>query len=198
MNLEKTIKSTLDTLKNEDNPSEAFGKLIQEGKKELDSDIWDALPKVDIDKDISEAKNWLLSELSNYPGTKGLYFGLDTLNMDEGRGHNVEIGFSKSCNPAVLNDEWTYECDKYGESHLIKGLFDMWKVFYNKEKWSAKEVNFVEYVVFLGYSGIVLKQALTQIDSLGDYLSMWGFHDGDMGYLIQSVGGNKKVLAEMI
>ncbi len=117
--------------------------------------------------------------------------------MDEGSGTNVEIGLSESCDPGEFSDEWAYNCKNFGESHLIKGLFDVSYTFIDQEKWEKDERKVAEYVVFLGYSGVVLREALLNATIKNDFLSIWGFHDGDMFFLLQKNGEIRTVVTNV-
>lgn len=149
---------------------------------------------MNIQRDIEAASNWLNASIIELPNTQGIYLGLDTLNMEQGFGSNIEIGLSSSCNPNEITDDWAYDCENYGNSHLIKGLYEVSDSFNNEGKWTAGERSFAEYLVFLGYSGVILRSALLQLETKNDFLSVWGFHDGDMFFLVQQIGGLKSIV----
>ena len=191
------IDETMQILRTESDSKIAFHKILEEANKNLPSEIWKEYEKLNIERDIEDAVLWLKKTLTQFPDSKGIYLGLDTLNMDEGNGTNVEIGLSKSCNPNEFSDDWTYDCENYGESHLIKGLYEVADTFMNSEKWTSDETSFAEYVVFLGYSGVVLKGALSKLETNNDFLSIWGFHDGDMFFLMQKANGIESIVTEI-
>lgn len=191
------IDETRREIRIEENPTKAILKVVDYGRQKLPSKIWNEFENMNIEKDIQEAQTWLNQNLKKYSDFSGIYLGLDTLNMEEGQGTNLEIGLSKSCDPKIFSDEWAYECENYGESHLIKGLYEVSDSFNNQEKWTSEERNFTEYLIFLGYSGIVLKEALTNLKIENDYLSLWGFHDGDMFFLTQKIGNINSVVTEI-
>jgi hypothetical protein len=184
-------------LRTESESKIAFQRIIGYANKNLPSQIWKEYEELNIERDIEEATIWLQNSLTEFPDAKGIYLGLDTLNMDEGNGTNVEIGLSKSCNPSEFSDDWTYDCEDYGESHLIKGLSEVADTFTNSEKWTNDETRFAEYIVFLAYSGIVLKGALDKLETKNDFLAIWGFHDGDMFFLMQKANGIKSIVTEI-
>ncbi len=189
------LQKTMEVLKSEPDPEAAFQKILSFGNKSLPSSIWIHYEKMNLSTDIQEAQAWIQQSLDRHPQTSGIYLGLDTLNMNEGTGTNIEIGLSISCNPNELVDDWAYVCEHYGESHLIKGLFEVSHTFSNEQKWNREERSFAEYLIFLAYSGVVLREALFSIESDINFLSMWGFHDGDMFYLVQKMNEIKEVVA---
>ena len=179
------------------NPTKSFIKIVDYGRQKLQSKIWSEFENMNIERDIKAAEIWLNQTFKKFPGFSGIYLGLDTLNMENGKGTNVEIGLSKSCNPSIFSDEWAYECENYGESHLIKGLYEVSDCFNNENQWTTDEQNFTEYLIFLGYSGLVLKEALTNLKIENDFLSLWGFHDGDMFFLTQKIGNKNSIVTEI-
>ena len=191
------IDKTLQILRKEPNSQDAFRKIISLGKDTLPSSIWDEFNNMDIARDVNDAKNWLLNQLVIFPNYNGIYLGLDTLNMEEGEGTNLELGLSNSCNPKIFDAEWSYECQFYGDSHLIKSLSDVSDSFANDSKWTSEEQSFTEYLIFLGYSGVILKEALLSLNLPNDYLSIWGFHDGDMFFLIQRYESQNHIVTEI-
>ncbi len=191
------IDVTMQILRTESDPKIAFKKILIQANKNLPSEIWKEYGNLSIERDIEEATNWLQKSLTEFPDSKGIYLGLDTLNMDEGNGTNIEIGLSNSCNPNTFSDDWAYNCHHYGDSHLIRGLSEVADTFTNSEKWTSEETSFAEYIVFLAYSGIILKSALYKLETNNDFLSIWGFHDGDMFFLMQKANGIKSIVTEV-
>ncbi len=190
------VDETLEILKAQANPKKAFIEIIAECNIKLPSKIWNEYSSLNISVDINEAIDWLQSCINKYPKTTGVYLGLDTLNMDNGKGQNVEIGLSTSCNPKEFSDEWAYDCEVYGDSHLIKGLSDVSDSFENEDKWTSDELRFAEYMIFLAYSGIVFREALKELKLDNDLLSIWGFHDGDMFLLSQCLSGKFTLITD--
>lgn len=191
------IDETRKELRVENNPEKAILSIIGFGRQKLNSKIWDEFENMNIERDIQEAQTWLKNNLNKFPDFKGIYLGLDTLNMAEGSGTNLEIGLSNSCNPTIFDDEWSFDCEYYSESHLIKGLFEVSECFNNEEKWTSEERNFAEYLIFLGYSGVILREALKSLEIKNDYISLWGFHDGDMFFLTQKIGDIHSIVTEI-
>jgi len=190
------IDETLHILRVETDPKIVFEKIIDCCNNNLPSEIWKEYESLNLKRDIQDATIWIQNTLTKHPDTTGYYLGLDTLNMDNGKGTNLEIGLSNSCNPLDISDAWAYQCENYGKPHLIKGLSEVSDTFTNTKKWSDEEISFTEYIVFLGYSGVVLKEALNKLKTENDFLSIWGFHDGDMFFLTQKINGVRSIVTE--
>jgi hypothetical protein len=185
----------IDTILNEvqmtSPPQKGFQNILDFAQKEFASAIWDTFRNMNFERDIQEAITWLKTSFQLSDKFTGIYLGLDTLNMNEGTGYNIEIGLSSICNPAILEDSWLYECEVYGENHLIRSLYEVEDSFSNEEKWNNKERSKAEYTIFLAYSGLVLREALQNTEIKQDFLAMWGFHDGDIFYLMQQKNRQK-------
>lgn len=166
------------------NPWSAFDKLRQVAKTNIPTVAWDDIQSPDIVTDIEGVRLWLDSEIDNYQPT-GVYLGLDTLNENCGLGKNVEIGMTTAANPFPLAMEWAYRCERYGEHHLINGLYEIHQA-YNAFGLTECEALLADYVYFLGYSGIVLASAIERRTTSQNCMFVWGFHDGDLGFLVRS------------
>jgi hypothetical protein len=191
------IDDIINAIQNIPDAKAALESIIHSANKKLPSKIWANFNSLTIQTDTAGAEKWIQSNINQYPGTKGIYLGLDTLNMDNGKGTNIEIGLSAECDPRIFSTDWSYECDYYGKGHLINGLFLMSDSFSQSEKWSYEERSTAKYVIFLGYSGIILREALQKIDIENDFLSVWGFHDGDMFFLINKRGNTRTCIANI-
>ena len=95
---------------------------------------------------------------------------------------NVEIGGTSHCDPSKLTMDWAFDCEWHGQTHLIEGLRAL-KHVYDDEQWPSDVREFADYMVVLGYSGLVLGAAIARLEVPHDYLAIWGFHDGDLFYL---------------
>lgn len=173
-------------------PALAFKNILAAAKKNCPRLAWGQFSDKYLKKDITAATNWIQQTLDKKPKAKGIYLGLDTLNMNKGKGSNVEIGLNTKCDPAILSDEWIFDCDHYGESHLIKGLYLFFKNFIGPDK---DNKDLAEYTIFLAYSGLVLREALLQVETKRDLIACWGFHDGDIFLLMNRIGQKNTVLA---
>jgi hypothetical protein len=183
------VPAILKLVRDGGDPPRSLDQLLDRCDKAKPSSAWKKMRGVDVGRDVDEAKNWLKAELTRRASTTGVYLGLDTLNMDDGAGHNVEIGGSSKADPEALDTEWAFENSWYGERHLIRGLHEMHGVY----SASRDLFSFADYALFLGYSGIVLAAAAEQLErkirsgGMGR-LYIWGFHDGDLFPLCSSVG----------
>lgn len=191
------ITEIMDSIKLETEPIKALNDVIKLGSEKLPSLIWAEYKNLNIKDDVTEATNWIQKSIDKFPKSKGIYLGLDTLNMNEGEGTNIEIGFSEQCNPKEFDSEWIYDCENYGDGHLIKGLYNVSDSFNNEGKYSENERRFAEYMIFLGYSGIVLREALLKVEIGKNFLSIWGFSDGDMFFLVQKKGKKRIVVTDI-
>jgi hypothetical protein len=70
--------------------------------------------------------------------------------------------------------------------------------FVNEEKWTSYERSFAEYLIFSGYSGIVFREVLLMVEIKNDFLSIWGFHDGDSFFLVAQLLGKRKIMLEAV
>jgi len=162
-------------------PQASFEALRNFGESQIASPIWKSIKSPDVEKDIEAARLWLHKTTSTYRPT-GVYLGLDTLNERNGKGTNIEIGMTTSANPAVLSMDWAYHCEEYGKKHLIRGVYEVHKAYKNRNLDDAVHT-LADYLFFFGYSGIVLASALERMTDRWDSLYVWGFHDGDIGFL---------------
>jgi hypothetical protein len=179
------IDVILNAIRKMETPDKAFYKVLSVAEEMCPSKVWGRLGW-DSGRDTANALGWLEAEFRKARTFTGVYLGLDTLNMGEGDGMNVDIGFSTKCDVSNLNDEdWTYSLERHGKEHLIQSLYEMKAVYENERKYGPEARDLADYVVFLAYSGIVLGNALSKLKHENPYLVKWGFHDGDMFWLAQ-------------
>jgi len=177
------------------NPELAFKNILRASKKNCPTLDWDQFSANYMDIDISAASKWIIKSLKNAPEVSGIYLGLDTLNMEDGKGSNVEIGMNSSCDPTKISIDWAFDCDTYGDRHLIKGLYSFFANFTGSDD---ENKYLAEYIIFLAYSGLVLREALLKANNQRDFISCWGFHDGDLFLLMNSIGGKVAFLANSV
>jgi hypothetical protein len=159
----------------------AFDALRSIGEARIQSPVWRTIETPDIESDIEDAGRWLRETITLYRPT-GVYLGLDTLNEDDGAGKNVEIGMTTEADPATLAMEWAWSCEQYGDDHLIRGLYEVHKTYQDAGlEYPASLL--ADYLFFFGYGGIVLASALERVPVRWNSLFVWGFHDGDIGFL---------------
>lgn len=171
-------------------PELAFQNILAASKRKMASVDWAQFTTKHLKKDITAARKWIEQSFNGRTDIKGIYLGLDTLNMDEGEGTNVEIGLNLTCDPTEMTMEWSFDCDYYGDSHLIEGLY----AFEPLIKSTGKYEDTVEYIIFLAYSGLVLREALLKVKFKSNFISCWGFHDGDMYLLLNKIGTTRSML----
>lgn len=178
--MEKAIDRVLEIVRTQKtaNPAQAWAEVISLCQSSKPSDLWQALPVPDMERDIVAATQWLSSQVAAQPDTVGLYLGLDTLNMDDGNGMNLEFGGTSVCDVSQNQIDWVYEELTYGDTYLIRGLCDLHQV-YSRPEWKAVFA-FSDYILFLAYSGVILGQAFTRLSTDRSLLPVWGFHDGDL------------------
>ena len=177
-----SVEKILRTLRGDATPAAKWKSIVALCQKESTSNCWRHLPRPKIGEDIDRAAAWLTKQFKICPvPIRGIYLGLDTLNMRSGRGANVEIGISDSANPVAPDDKrWLYErqANWYGKNHLIRSLVGM-KREYTRERWEYVSPD-PDYAVFLGYSGVILSSAFEQATRGREVVAIWGFHDGDL------------------
>jgi hypothetical protein len=185
--VERTIDATLNVLRKKDSPEGKWRALIELWSKLHPSPVWEKL-EPHLAEDIDAAETWLREHLRESP-SRGLYLGLDTLNMDGGAGTNVEIAGTSDCEPMSKVTDWAFSCEWSGEPHLIRGLVAM-KQLYDQSNVAAA----ADYLVFLGYSGLVFGEAIVRLKPLEPILVVWGFHDGDLFRLARATPDGSKPL----
>lgn len=177
--MEMPIDEALKIIKDHSSPEAALTDLISLCAETLPKENWSALPKVDLARDIDEAVQWLTEQMREADQPSGICLGLDTLNMEDGDGQNIEFASSKKCDPTSDSQDWLEEDMDYGDGHLIHGLH-LFHSEYTNGTWSDEGYSLCDYILFLGYSGIVLMHAFEKISVTNPILVAWGFHDGDV------------------
>jgi hypothetical protein len=198
---ELPVKELLEIVRAGVNPEKTWRSILALCKDSAPSGLWDLLPAVDFNADIERAARWIQVELDNkLSACTGIYLGLDTLNMRGGDGKNVEIGGSTLCEPSEDSSDWLSSDLAYGAEHLLRGLFHL-RAKYSEKEWRVGDKSvatgslfgFADYLLVLGYSGVVLGHACKLIKSNRARLFVWGFHDGDI-FLLGRGSGNKFTL----
>ncbi len=187
----KIIKST-------DDIESSWLELLALCNRIKPNDLWSSLDKVKPQKDLGIAqkkfRKFIEADKLVFEQV-GIYLGLDTLNMDGFSGFNVEVGFNKKANLKDKEIEWVWECDGDYYKFLIPSLKYMSKE-YSKRKYS--DINFfAEYVLFLGYSGLIFTHMLMSAPLESNWVAAWGYHDGDIGILCQDIGGGFEKVASI-
>lgn len=185
--LDRVFPRLLAIVRDDPAPASQWRQMLALFRSEVPAAPWEGMHLPDFERDVNDAAAWLAAELGALPAAKGIYLGLDTLNMEGGRGKNVEFGGTAECDPAGDDESWLEDDLDYGDDHLIRGLLELHAVYSSPEwePWSE----FCDYAVFFGYSGIVLGAAMARTAGARDLLVAWGFHDGDLFLLGRSLGG---------
>lgn len=171
----------------------AWQRILELLDTHQSSALWSALPRPDFASDKTKVRHWLQGSLANLAESSGVYLGLDTLNMDEGAGTNIEIGWLR-CDTTRNDTDWIYGDLQRGDSTLIPGLHAL-HAMYSSPEWKPV-FSLADYLVFLGYSGLVLREALSELSAPQDLLVAWGFHDGDMFILGRMLAGNFELICQ--
>ena len=178
------IDNVTNLVKNAPDAATGWPRLLQLCRDTTPSPLWSDLPALEPERDVRAASRWLGEQLRDPSAPKparGLYLGLDTLNMDGPDGFNVEIAATAHCDPFKLETEWVYHCEWYGDWHLIESLRDLKEVYEAPQYEPVAE--FADYALFLGYSGLVFADAIEKLEVDAPLLVAWGFHDGDLFFL---------------
>ena len=173
----------LEIVRRSPSPSDGWAALLKLSATRKRSALWRRLRTlpVDPDADAWHAAGWLGEQLAAPAVPRpvhGVYLGLDTLNMNGGAGSNVEIGLTARADTTGHDYDWVYRMQWYGTRHLVAGLVPMQAVYSEPEYERAH--GFADYVLFLGYSGLVLRQACEHVRWRARAAVLWGFHDGDL------------------
>lgn len=189
------IAKILTAIRKTTNASDGFEKLLAISSSQAKYADWEKVhfPKC-FEKDVCDAAKWIEKSLARYPAT-GVYLGLDTLNQRRGWGTNVEIGMNSEADPAKINIDWVFNCERYGKKHLIRGLYELHRTYQKFDlEYPASLV--ADYALFLGYSGLVLAAALERARFRRDCMFVWGFHDGDLFLLCRTTAKGVERLAQ--
>lgn len=178
-------------IREQEDVDKAWAQVIDLCRESHPSEMWGVLPKVDFSQDIFATSAWIGNSLPKSTESLCIYLGLDTLNMDEIHGENIEIGW---CIGSVQQDGmgWMYGDLTYGPPFLIGGLKKLHSV-YSQAQWE-QVFSFADYILFLVYSALVLRDALKISTNTCDKLVAWGFHDGDILNLCRIEGGEMTLI----
>ena len=186
------IAQILDLLRTELAPELAWRRVLEICKLHHASALWETLPAVDIDGDAEAIRGWLATSLEGVAGPVGLCLGLDTLNMRDGAGTNLELGWKRACAAGSDDIGWVFERLEHGSSTLIVGLVAL-QAEYRQDRWNELS-GMADHVLSLAYSGVVLAQALRHLERQDPLLAAWGFHDGDLFALCRCSAGTFEMI----
>ena len=151
--------------------------------------VWKVLPTLRWADDVAEVREaWV--QRARYcipPEASGIYFGIDGLNMPEGKG--VELGCSTAHLPGWQSIDFIFNCETYCDDLPLPSLTRLYTWFYREggyETFGSIDNLRLEYPVCLGIGALVLRDALRTLDAsllIGETAERcfaFGFHDGDM------------------
>ena len=186
------IDKLLELLRSDMAPLDAWSRVLALCEATQPCELWRQLPPVDVEGDAERARAWLAESLRGVRGPVGLYLGLDTLNMQDGGGTNLELGWNVACDTASDDIDWVFERLERGPTTLIRGLADL-RAEYSQARWRSA-FGMADYILFLAYSGLVLAQALRRLERDDPMLAAWGLHDGDLFALCRSAPGTFQMI----
>jgi hypothetical protein len=157
--------------------SAAFGALREIWLKHLPRRKWGKiqLPAL-FHTDVLEASKWINDVVLPYRPSN-VYVALDTLNEQDGQGKNVATGMTRAVDPNAAVDNWDPSWEGPRERHLVWGLFELHQRYL---KWGLEYPASVlaDYVMFMGYSGLVYVAAIERSSLKLDCRFVWGFGEG--------------------
>ncbi|MCU0697466.1 MAG: hypothetical protein MUC96_13145 [Myxococcaceae bacterium] len=189
------VSEVLELIRGAPNPEAGWRGLLAICRAAEPSALWATLPAPDVAADVTSASSWLRAELARPQALNctGVYLGLDTLNMRFPWGSNVELGFSTRALAHDVELSWVFQRLTRGRNHLIRGLKRLKRV-YGRREWQEHDA-MADYLLFLGYSGLVLRDAVRAQAWRGNTVVAWGFHDGDLFSLARADPTGVTVLA---
>lgn len=185
--MDDRIDGTLRILRSRRKPDRKWISLLNLYQKHRKSALWRLLPPPNFSKDIAAARKWLAKELGKMPKSTGIYLGLDTLNMIGPGGFNVGISGVSTVKASTTDTDWIFSQSKTGSAHRIAGLLSFRRI-YSAPRWEDISED-ADYLLPLGYSGLILGTALTELTDTKDRVIAWGFHDGDVFLLGRRIAG---------
>jgi hypothetical protein len=180
----RTMRAVFDAVNEGDDAPDGIARLIKFCRAEAPADaaLWDDLARRDFAADYAHFRDDFGDNLKGSPipaKYNGFYFGLDGLNMPNGKG--VEFGCSDTFDDA--NDDGdvkrAYDGSHYPfeiASPLLSELYD-----------GVVEIaSLADHAVCIAYVGLAVRDALRELpisDTLGKARARavcWGPHDGDL------------------
>lgn len=190
------LDEMLEIIARSEDPTDAFENILALGEEHFESEIWGEFMEMELEDDIDLATEWLQKNYDRFPQSTGIWLGVETAHMDDIEGMNLEVGFSKTCNPADDATEWSYDCADFGEPLLLPGLYEVAYAF-ELQEFDQDEREYAEYLVCLGYTGLVLREALKKLKSNQDFMAIWGFVEGDAFGLLRKKGSQFEVITHL-
>jgi hypothetical protein len=181
---ETTMRAVFDAVNEADDVSGGISRLIEfcRGEAPEDAALWDDLAERDFAADYVQFRDDFGDSLKGSPippKYTGFYFGLDGLNMPNGKG--IELGCSDTFDNSKDDGDvsWAYDGSHYPfeiASPMLSELYD-----------GVVEIaSLADHAVCIGYVGLAVRDALRELpisDTLGKARARaicWGPHDGDL------------------
>ena len=141
-------------------------ELIDHCKETSTNDLWDLIEEIDFGESVPEAEKWLVKILSNQPPeseVNSFWFGLfNPVLPDKKTGCDFYISGSDCFDPNDKYGDWA--CDPI---YFPKGRYARSKVLHEIYRIISldKEIKlFGEYVLCLGYTGLLLTNIFKNLD----------------------------------
>ena len=151
-----------------------FDALRAIGSKHLPRRRWDKIRvPVLFEADVLETTKWINGVVALYQASNA-YVALDTLNENDGQGKNVSTGMTRMLDSAAELHGWDPKWEGPRECHLVWGLFELHQSYL---KWGLEYPARVlaDYVMFMGYSGLVYAAAVERSTLRENCRFVWGF-----------------------
>jgi len=140
------------------------------------------LDEIDFAAEAERLTEALRTELASatLKGVNGFYFGIDGLNMPDGKG--IEFGCSALHEAGIREIQFAWKCEQYLDNLPSTALTQIYSL-------NEPIQTDAEYLICFGYLGLVLKQAFHSglarlIHRPADEIAIaFGFHDGDLALL---------------
>jgi hypothetical protein len=183
-NYKRTMQTIFGAINDAAEVADGISRLLAFCKVEAPGDaaLWNDLARRDFAADFRQFRDSFGESLRLFPVPAkytGFYFGLDGLNMPDGKG--IEFGCSETFDEAKDDGgvKWAYDGSHYPFkipspllSELYGGVVEM--------------ASLADHAVCIAYVGLAVRDALRELqrsDTLGEAKARavcWGPHDGDL------------------
>jgi len=184
----KTFATVEEVVLSSSNAREGLSRLIHYCQQVAPENEWSQLLALDIESDITHLQNWLQDVLLSEPPPQnitGFWFGLIEAVLDNG--DQTEILYIAGSDEFVPDDDsadWACDPVYFPENRYVRSsvIDDIYQLLHAQD---GEIVSLGEYLFFLGYAGLLLRQILPKIDTsllLGSEATRGvavGFDDGD-------------------
>lgn len=152
----------------------AFDALRAIGQNHLPQRKWGKIrfPPL-FQTDVLEAVKWINDVVLQHRPTN-VYLALDALNEQDGQGKNVATGMTRAVDPDAELRGWDPSWEGPSEHHLMWGLFELHQQYLAWDLRYPANV-LADYILFMGYSGLVYAAAIERSQCNFDCRFVWGF-----------------------